>query len=79
MRSVLRDGLRVMVLGMTLGLGVALPGGRLLAPLLFQTSPRDPVVFLAVAATLLVAAVTAIILPARRATRVDPLEALKAD
>jgi predicted permease len=78
-RSVLRDGLRVMVVGMGLGLGVALAGGRFLAPLLFRTSPRDPVVFLAVAATLFVAAVIAIILPALRATRVDPLEALRAD
>ncbi|PYP41583.1 MAG: hypothetical protein DMD43_06030 [Gemmatimonadetes bacterium] len=78
-RSVLRDGLRVILAGMALGLGVALAGGRFLAPLLFRTSPRDPEVFVAVAATLFVAAVTAIILPALRATRVDPLEALRAD
>ena len=78
-RSVLRDGLRVMVAGTTLGVLVALAGGRLLASLLYQTSPRDPAVFLAVVVTLLSAAVAAILLPARRATRVDPLEALRAD
>ena len=78
-RSVLLDGLRVMLAGILLGVLVSLAGGRLLAPLLYQTSPRDPAVFLLVGATLLAAAVMAILLPARRATRVDPLEALRAD
>jgi predicted permease len=77
--SVLRDGVRVMALGMVVGVGVTLAGGPLLAPLLYHTSPRDPLVLLGVTATLLAAAVLAILLPARRATRVDPLEALRAD
>jgi putative ABC transport system permease protein len=78
-RSVLRDGLRVVVAGMLLGLGVALLGGRFLAPLLYQTSARDPLIYLTVSVVLLLAAVGAIVIPARRATRVDPLEALRAD
>ena len=78
-RSVLRDGLRVVVTGMLLGLGGALLGGRLLAPLLYQTSPRDPLILAAVTLILLLAAVCAMVLPARRATRVDPLEALRSD
>lgn len=78
-RSVLRDGLRVVAAGMLLGLGAALAGGRLLAPLLYQTSPRDPVILVAVTLILLLAAVCAMVVPARRATRVDPLEALRSD
>ena len=78
-RSVLRDGLRVVLFGTALGALVALLGGRFLAPLLYQTSARDPVVFSVVIGTLLVASIGAIVVPARRATRVDPLEALRAD
>ena len=78
-RSVLNDGLKVVAVGMALGAIIALVGGRFLAPMLYQTSARDPVVFLMVAGTLLVASVVAVVVPARRATRVDPLEALRAD
>jgi len=67
------------VAGMLLGLGGALLGGGLLAPLLYQTSPRDPLVLAAVTLILLLAAVCAMVLPARRATRADPLEALRSD
>jgi putative ABC transport system permease protein len=78
-RSVLNDGLRVVAVGMFLGAAIALAGGRFIAPMLYQTSARDPMVFLVVAGTLLVASVVAVVVPARRATRVDPLEALRAD
>jgi len=78
-RSVLNDGLKVVAVGIVLGAIIALLGGRFLAPMLYQTSARDPVVFLMVAGTLLVASVVAVVVPARRATRVDPLEALRAD
>lgn len=78
-RSVLRDGLRVVVAGAVLGAVIALLGGRFLAPLLYQTSARDPAVFAVVIGTLLAASIAAIVVPARRATRVDPLEALRAD
>lgn len=78
-RSVLRDGLAVVVLGMGIGALVALFAGKLLAPLLYQTSPRDPLVFVVVIGTLLLASVGAVLIPARRATRVDPVVALRSD
>jgi len=78
-RSVLNDGLKVVAVGMVLGAAIALAGGRFLAPMLYQTSARDPMVFLVVGGTLLVASIVAVVIPARRATRVDPLEALRAD
>ena len=78
-RSVLRDGLAVVVLGMGVGALIALFAGKLLAPLLYQTSPRDPLVFVVVIGTLLLASIAAVLVPARRATRVDPVVALRSD
>jgi len=74
---VLGEGMRTTGAGIVAGLGVALLAGRFLAPLLFDTSPRDPLVLGAVAATLLLAAVAAGLVPARRATRVDPAVTLR--
>ncbi len=78
-RSVLRDGLRVVLAGLVVGTGISLLLGKVVQPLLYQTSPRDPAIFAVVSGTLLLAAVVAIWLPARQATRVDPLEALRAE
>jgi putative ABC transport system permease protein len=78
-RAVMRDGLGLVVIGIAGGAAVALLLGRLLEPLLYQTSPRDPLVLAGVIGTLLVASVAAVLLPARRATRVDPVVALRAD
>ncbi|HEU5218853.1 MAG TPA: ABC transporter permease [Gemmatimonadales bacterium] len=77
--SVLRDGLRVVLAGMIGGAALALLGGRFLAPMLYQTSARDPLVFLVVGATLVAASIAAVVVPARRATRVDPLTALRSE
>ena len=77
--SVVRSGLGVVLLGMAIGGAVSLVAGGKLAPLLYQTTPRDPVVFLVVVGTLLAASVAAVLIPARRATRVDPVVALRAD
>jgi predicted permease len=68
---VLRDGLRVVAIGGVIGAGIALAAGDVLRPLLYDTSPRDPVVLAGVAALLLVVATLACLLPARRAMRVD--------
>ena len=68
---VVRDGLRMVVIGGVVGIGVALGGGGVVTPLLYGTSPHDPLVLLGVAMLLLTVAVMACLLPARRAMRVD--------
>ena len=78
-RLVVREGLRVVVPGVALGSVIALLAGKWIAPLLFDVSPKDPPVMVTVVLTLLAVAVAASWLPARRASRVDPNEALRAD
>jgi ABC-type lipoprotein release transport system permease subunit len=65
--------------GIVVGGVLALWAGRFVEPLLFQQSARDPMVFLAVAAVLVVVAIAATLRPAMRATRVDPTVTLRAD
>jgi putative ABC transport system permease protein len=77
MRGVLYDGLRLAGWGLVAGLAVALVAGDRVAPLLFNVSPRDPVVFLVVAATLIVVSMLASLVPAWRAARTDPVIALR--
>ena len=76
---VLRQGLSLVVIGLLFGIGGALAGGRVLSSYLYQTAPRDPAIFAAVAAVFMIAGVLACLLPARRATTVDPLIALRAE
>ena len=78
-RLVLRDGMGLAVVGIVLGGAIALLVGRWVKPLLFDVSPHDPVVFAGVAAVLLSAAALASFIPARRAGRVDPIQALRAE
>ncbi len=78
-RLVLRDSVGMTLLGITIGAVGALIGGRFLQPLLFEASPSDPSVFATVALSLTVVAVIAGVLPAWRANRVDPMEALRAE
>ncbi len=78
-RLVVGDGLRVTLIGGTAGVVLALLAGRWIGPILFNESPRDPLVFGLVAAVLLGAALVASGLPAWRATRVDPSKALRAE
>jgi putative ABC transport system permease protein len=74
---VLKRGLALAALGLVLGLGAALWLTRLIVSLLFGVGRNDMPTFAAVAAITLLAALSACYLPARRATRVDPLEALR--
>jgi putative ABC transport system permease protein len=74
---VLKKGLALAVLGVLLGLGAALWLTRLLVSLLLGVSRNDALTFVAVAALTLLVALLACYLPARRATRVDPLVALR--
>jgi putative ABC transport system permease protein len=76
---VLRDALVLTLIGVAAGLAGALALSRVIASLLFQLSPTDPATLAAVAAGLTAVALLASYLPARRATRVDPLEALRAE
>ena len=78
-RLVVAGGLRVALIGVAIGAGVALVAGRFIAPLLFNTSPKDPSVFGVVAVTLLATAAVASLVPAWRATRVDPNVALRTE
>lgn len=63
--------------GMAVGLGGALALTRLLRSLLFQVTPTDPATYSAVTVILIIVALLACYIPARRAMRVDPMVALK--
>ena len=73
---VLRQGMLPVLAGLAAGSLAAAAIGRYLESLLFQVSPRDPVAFAVSGAVLLVVSVAACLIPARRATRVSPIEAL---
>ena len=77
LRMVLRQGLRLALAGAVLGLLGALVVSRLMSNLLFGIRPTDPATFLGVALLLLLVALAACYLPARRAIRVDPMLALR--
>lgn len=76
-RMILRQGAGLIALGSFLGLLIALAGGQAIKSLLYGTSSADPATFLLVAGVLSSVALLACWLPARRATRVDPLQALR--
>jgi predicted permease len=77
LRMVVRQGMTPVVAGLAGGAAVAFALGQYLASLLFQVSPRDPLAFSISAAVLLTVAVAACLVPARRATQVNPVEALR--
>jgi ABC-type antimicrobial peptide transport system permease subunit len=76
-RLVLGAGMRLAVLGLGLGLAAALALSRVLSGLLFEIEPTDPLTLVAVTAVLGLVALLASWLPARRAARVHPVEALR--
>jgi putative ABC transport system permease protein len=76
---VLRQGLGLVAVGLVAGAAGALAFGRALSAYLYQTRPTDPRVFVIVAAMFLAAAAAACLGPARRATSIDPLRALKTE
>ena len=78
-RLVLRDTLTLVVLGVAIGLPAALAGARLLASQLYEAGPNDPLALSLSLVTLFAAALAAGYLPARRAARVDPSVALRAE
>jgi predicted permease len=78
-RMVMRRGIAIAATGLAAGLGGALLSNRFLAAMLYQVSPTDPVTIAAVATVLVAVAALASAIPARSATRVDPVRALRAD
>jgi len=74
-----RHGLALSGIGAVCGLAGAFALTRLMKSLLFAVSPADPATYVAVSAGLIAAAMLASYLPARRASRVDPVEALRAE
>jgi putative ABC transport system permease protein len=78
-RMILRQGGLVTLLGIVAGLAAALAGSQLIRSLLFEVSPRDPVVFGVTTVLLLAIALLACWLPARRAARLSPLQALRTE
>ena len=76
---ILRDGLRLTVAGIAVGLAIAFAAGRWMEALLFQIEPYDPATFAGIPVLLLIIAAVACYVPARRASRVDPLVALRSD
>jgi putative ABC transport system permease protein len=79
MRKMLLDGMRPAVFGLIGGLAASLEAGQLMRDLLYEIKPLDPAVYAAVAATLLAVAAFACIVPAWRGSRVDPMQALRAE
>jgi predicted permease len=77
--SVLKQGLVLVVVGLAAGLVLSAIGGRVLSAYLFETQPTDPVALGAVALACLTAGAVACLGPARRATRVDPMLALRSE
>jgi predicted permease len=77
MRLIVRQGMLLVALGVTVGLAGAAAVTRVLQSVLFNVSPTDPATFAAIAALLCGVALLACALPARRATRIDPLVALR--
>jgi ABC-type antimicrobial peptide transport system permease subunit len=77
LRLVFSQGFVLLMVGMVIGLGGAFALTRLLRTLLFEITPTDPLTYSGVVALLIIVAFLACYVPARRATKVDPLVALR--
>ena len=77
LRLVMRDGLMLIAAGLAIGLTAAWAASRVLASQLYDVSASDPQTFVIVALVLAFVACVACYLPARRATRTDPISALR--
>jgi ABC-type antimicrobial peptide transport system permease subunit len=78
-RLIMRQGMGIAVGGIVLGVGGAYALSSLTKSLLYGVSPSDPLTFMTVTVTIAVVAAAACVVPTRRAMRVDPLEAIRAD
>ena len=75
----LGDGLRPALYGLVLGLAISVGAVRLIQSMLYGTRPLDPAIFAAVAATMLSVAALACLVPAWKASRLDPMQALRTE
>jgi ABC-type antimicrobial peptide transport system permease subunit len=78
MKLVVLQGAKLAVIGLTLGLGLSLWSARVLEGLLVGVAPRDPLTLILVTAAVALATLLATYIPGRRAVRVDPMTALRA-
>jgi putative ABC transport system permease protein len=79
LRLIMREGMTVGAIGIGVGVAGALALSRVLASLVFDVQVRDPLTYIAVAAALALVALAACVIPARKASRVDPMVALRAE
>jgi ABC-type antimicrobial peptide transport system permease subunit len=79
LRLVVRQGMIMTLIGLALGLVGAFSLSRVLRSLLFGVTPTDPLTFAGVSIVLIIVALLACLIPARRATRVDPIVALRTE
>jgi ABC-type antimicrobial peptide transport system permease subunit len=79
LRLIVGRGLRLALQGVVIGLVAAFVGTRVMLALLYQVQPRDPLTFVAVPLLLSLVAMLASVIPALRAMRVDPINALRTD
>jgi ABC-type antimicrobial peptide transport system permease subunit len=76
---VMKEGLRLALVGLVVGLGLSFAVTRLMQRLLFEVSPRDPLLYSGVALFICTVAALACFVPALRATRIDPMQALRSE
>jgi ABC-type antimicrobial peptide transport system permease subunit len=79
MRLVLREGLKLTVAGVAIGLAAAAAVTRFMTSMLFGVPPIDPLTFAAVAGAVTIIALLALVIPARRAMRLDVMQALRTE
>lgn len=79
LQLVVRQGMNPVLIGLVVGIAATFVVGRLIATQLYQVSPHNPLLLGATAALLAVAALLACLIPARRATLVDPIQALRTE
>jgi putative ABC transport system permease protein len=79
LRLIVREGMMVGAIGIGVGIVGALAISRVLTSLVFETPVRDPLTFVIAAASLALVALLACVLPARKASRVDPIVALRSE
>lgn len=76
---VMKEGLRLALVGLAVGIALSIAATRLMQQLLFEVSPRDPFLYSGVAVFICVVAALACFVPALRATRIDPMQALRTE